>query len=36
MEEDYVYNSISKEYKIMNINNFNMLGDKIMYKKMNK
>lgn len=36
MEEDYVYNTINMEYEIMNINNFNILGDQIVHKKLNK
>jgi len=27
MEENLVYNSISKNYDIININNFNIIGD---------
>ena len=31
MEENLVYNTISKDYSIMNINNFNILGDQKKY-----
>jgi hypothetical protein len=35
MKEDFVYNTISNEYDIINIHNFNILGDIKIQKNMN-